>query len=70
MIWLKKESYLKSHVSGFVTGVTAGGKKYTASIDTGEDKLSQFFIGFESKNPKNVLDQVKAADVYVTTGDD
>ena len=67
---VEKENYSKGRVSGFVTGVTAGGTKYTASIDTGEDELDQLFKGLDRKNPKNVLDQVKATDVYVTMGDD
>ena len=65
-----KDTYAKGRVAGFVTGVTADGTRFTASIDTGEDDLSELFHGLDRKNPKYVLDQVKSTDVYVTMGDD
>lgn len=64
------DAYTKGRVAGFVTGVTADGTRFTASIDTGEDDLSELFQGLDRKNPKYVLDQVKSTDVYVTMGDD
>ncbi|MCU0826023.1 MAG: hypothetical protein MUE52_01105 [Tabrizicola sp.] len=64
------EDWTRGRIAGFAQGVTANGTRFTASVDTTEDDLSDLFRDFGRKNAENVLYGIEAEDVWVTTGDD
>ncbi len=64
------EAWKRGRIAGFAQGVTANGTRFTASVDTSEDDLSDIFKNFGRKNTDTVLSGIDAEDVWVTTGDD
>jgi hypothetical protein len=64
------EDWRRGRIAGFVQGVTANGTRFTASVDTTEEDLSDLFRDFGRKDPDNLLRNIDAEDVWVTTGDD
>ncbi len=54
----------------YVDGKTANGTEVTASVDTGEEELSDIFRRLDERDPRSVAQAIDPNDGYLTYGDD
>lgn len=64
------ENWRHGRIAGFVDGVYANGVRLRASLDTRETELRDMFRHLARRHPDQMLRQIEARDVWVTTGDD
>lgn len=64
------ESYQRGRLSFYIDGKRASGTQITASLDTGEEELSDIFRRLDERDPRNTLRRVDPNDLYPTYGDD
>lgn len=64
-------SYVDGRLAFYVKGQTARGWMITGSVDTGNGPISEIFSRLDDKDPRRVLDRLRAdgTDVYPTYGD-
>lgn len=64
------ETYRRGRLSFYIDGKRATGTRITASLDTGEEDLSDVFRRLDERDPRNTLRRVDPNDLYPTFGDD
>ena len=63
--------YINGRLAFYVNGRTASGWHITSSLDTGNGPISDLFSRLNDKDPRRVLDRLRAdGDIYPTYGDD
>ncbi len=64
------DTYSEGRLAGYITGTTARGYRYAASVDTGNGPLDEVFQRLDEKDPRRVIQRLDPDDVYPTYGDD
>ena len=65
-----EKTYVDGRVAFYIKGSTAGGYRFTSSLDTGEGPIDEIFNRLDEKDPRNVLRRLDPEDMYPTYGDD
>ncbi len=68
----RDDTYVDGRLAFYIKGKTQGGYTITASLDTGEGPIEDIFERLNDKDPRRVLDRLRAdgTELYPTYGDD